>query len=56
MQDEKINCTVAVELQSLNKAYDKVLFKELNLILEAGQKLAVIGPNGAGKPAKTING
>lgn len=49
-QDEKNKLhRQAVELQSLNKAYDKVLFKELNLILEAGQKLAVIGPNGAGK-------
>ncbi|OHX13070.1 ABC-F family ATPase [Chromobacterium sphagni] len=40
----------AVEVENLNKAYDnKVLFKDLNLILEAGARLAVIGPNGAGK-------
>ncbi|AOZ50070.1 ABC-F family ATPase [Chromobacterium vaccinii] len=40
----------AVEVESLNKAYDsKVLFKDLNLILEAGARLAIIGPNGAGK-------
>ncbi|KUM02394.1 ABC-F family ATPase [Chromobacterium subtsugae] len=40
----------AVEVESLNKAYEnKVLFKDLNLILEAGARLAVIGPNGAGK-------
>ncbi|UTH72526.1 ABC-F family ATPase [Chromobacterium sp. IIBBL 290-4] len=40
----------AVEVEGLNKAYDpKVLFKDLNLILEAGARLAVIGPNGAGK-------
>ncbi|AAQ61239.1 ABC-F family ATPase [Chromobacterium violaceum] len=40
----------AVEVEGLSKAYDnKVLFKDLNLILEAGARLAIIGPNGAGK-------
>ncbi|RQW24215.1 ABC-F family ATPase [Rhodobacteraceae bacterium CH30] len=40
----------AVETHQLFKAYDdKVLFKNLDLILEAGQRLAIIGPNGAGK-------
>ncbi|OWY38424.1 ABC-F family ATPase [Xenophilus sp. AP218F] len=40
----------AVEVENLNKAYEnKVLFKDLNFILEAGARLAVIGPNGAGK-------
>jgi ATPase subunit of ABC transporter with duplicated ATPase domains len=40
----------AVEASQLSKAYDnKVLFKNLDLILEAGQRLAIIGPNGAGK-------
>jgi ATPase subunit of ABC transporter with duplicated ATPase domains len=39
----------AVEISGLTKAYDKTLFKNLNLILEAGQRVAVIGPNGAGK-------
>lgn len=40
----------AVETHQLSKAYDdKVLFKNLDLILEAGQRLAIIGPNGAGK-------
>ncbi|RMD01208.1 ABC-F family ATPase [Aquitalea palustris] len=40
----------AVEVESLNKAYDnKVLFKDMSFILEAGARLAVIGPNGAGK-------
>ncbi|MCP9760201.1 ABC-F family ATPase [Aquitalea sp. S1-19] len=40
----------AVEAHQLSKAYDdKVLFKNLDLILEAGQRLAIIGPNGAGK-------
>ncbi|AVY94367.1 MULTISPECIES: ABC-F family ATPase [Microvirgula] len=40
----------AVEVSGLCKAYDdKVLFRDLNLILEAGQRIAIIGPNGAGK-------
>jgi len=39
----------AVEITGLSKAFDKKLFSDLNLILEAGQRLAVIGPNGAGK-------
>ncbi|KZE26099.1 ABC-F family ATPase [Crenobacter luteus] len=39
----------AVEIEGLSKSFDKPLFKDLNLILEAGQRLAIIGPNGAGK-------
>ena len=40
----------AVDVSGVNKAYgDKVLFKNLNFILEAGARLAIIGPNGAGK-------
>lgn len=40
----------AVEVAGLSKAYDdKVLFKKLDFILEAGARLAIIGPNGAGK-------
>ncbi len=39
----------AVEIEGLSKSFDKPLFLNLNLILEAGQRIAVIGPNGAGK-------
>jgi len=39
----------AVEIAGLSKSFDKLLFTDLNLILEAGQRLAIIGPNGAGK-------
>ena len=39
----------AVEIAGLSKSFDKNLFSDLNLILEAGQRLAIIGPNGAGK-------
>jgi len=39
----------AVEIIDLAKGYDKPLFHGLNLVLEAGERLAIIGPNGAGK-------
>lgn len=39
----------AVELENITKAYDAPLIKNLNLIFEAGQKLAIIGGNGVGK-------
>jgi ATPase subunit of ABC transporter with duplicated ATPase domains len=41
---------LAVEATGLSKAYGKkVLFKDLNLTIEAGEKVAIIGPNGVGK-------
>lgn len=40
---------LAVEVSDLRKAYDTQLFNKLNLMLDAGEKLAIIGPNGAGK-------
>jgi ATPase subunit of ABC transporter with duplicated ATPase domains len=48
----------AVELLDIAKGYDKVLFHGLNLLLDAGQRLAIIGPNGAGKTTllKTLVG
>ncbi len=48
----------AVELLDVAKGYDKVLFHSLNLLLDAGQRLAIIGPNGAGKSTllKTLVG
>ncbi len=39
----------AVELHDLAKGYEHVLFHGMNIMLEAGERLAVIGPNGAGK-------
>ncbi|QDZ27630.1 ABC-F family ATPase [Noviherbaspirillum sp. UKPF54] len=39
----------AVEVQSLSKAYDRTIFKNLNLMVDAGEKIAIIGANGAGK-------
>ncbi|MFT5520256.1 MAG: ATPase subunit of ABC transporter with duplicated ATPase domains [Enterobacterales bacterium] len=39
----------AFELKSVANGYDELLFKDLNLMLDVGSRLAVIGPNGVGK-------
>jgi ATPase subunit of ABC transporter with duplicated ATPase domains len=36
-------------LQGLSKAYDRPLFKNFSMMVEAGEKIAIIGANGAGK-------
>ncbi len=40
---------LAVEVKGLSKSYDKPLIKGLDLVIEAGEKVAIIGPNGIGK-------
>jgi len=41
---------VVVELEDLKKSYDeKQIFQDVNLILPAGEKIALVGKNGAGK-------
>lgn len=40
---------LAVELEGLTKSYDRTLFKNFNLLVEAGEKIAIIGANGIGK-------
>ena len=48
-QDKKLY-RVALELNELSKAYDdNVLFKDFNLTVEVGERVAIIGPNGIGK-------
>lgn len=49
MDDKQKLHRQALELENLSKSFDKPLFLNMNLILEAGQRLAIIGPNGAGK-------
>ncbi|MDF2177281.1 ABC-F family ATPase [Aliiglaciecola sp. CAU 1673] len=48
----------ALELENLSNGYDKLLFKDFNLLLEVGEKVAVLGANGVGKTTllKTLVG
>ena len=39
----------AVTMESVSKGYDRPLFTDLSLQVEAGERIAIIGPNGAGK-------
>lgn len=39
----------AVELEKLSHGFDVPLFNDLNLMVEAGEKVAIIGENGVGK-------
>jgi ATPase subunit of ABC transporter with duplicated ATPase domains len=39
----------AVELKALSHGFDKPLFNNINLMFEAGEKVAIIGENGIGK-------
>ena len=40
----------AIEVENLTKGYEgKPLFKDLNLMVEVGERVAIIGQNGAGK-------
>ncbi len=48
VQNKKLH-RQAVTLESVNKAFDRPLFTDLSLQVEAGERIAIIGPNGAGK-------
>ena len=39
----------AVELQKLSHGFDKPLFNDFDMLVEAGEKIAIIGENGVGK-------
>ena len=47
-QEKKLH-RLALEVEGLSKAYEEVLFKNLNLMVEVGERIAIIGPNGIGK-------
>jgi len=47
-QDKKLH-RLALEVEGLGKSYETELFKELNLMVEVGERVAIIGPNGIGK-------
>jgi len=48
-EGEKKLHRLAVEVQGLTKAYDRTIFKNFSILVEAGEKIAIIGANGAGK-------
>ena len=57
-QDKKL-FRLALEIDGLTKSYDdNVIIKDLDLMLEVGERIAVIGPNGVGKTTllKTLVG
>jgi ATPase subunit of ABC transporter with duplicated ATPase domains len=47
-QSKKLH-RLALEVEGLAKSYDEELFKDFNLTIEVGERVAVIGPNGIGK-------
>lgn len=48
-EGEKKLHRLAVETEGLSKAYDRQLFKDFSIMVEAGERIAIIGANGAGK-------
>ncbi|MBM3351414.1 MAG: ABC-F family ATPase [Betaproteobacteria bacterium] len=39
----------AVEIKKLSHGFDRILFNDINMIFESGEKVAIIGENGIGK-------
>jgi ATPase subunit of ABC transporter with duplicated ATPase domains len=48
-EGEKKLHRLAVETEYLSKKYDRQLFKDFSIMVEAGERIAIIGANGAGK-------
>ncbi len=48
-EEEKKLHRLALQIEGLEKSYEETLFKDLNLMVEVGERIAVIGPNGIGK-------
>jgi ATPase subunit of ABC transporter with duplicated ATPase domains len=48
-EQEKVLHRRALVVEGLEKSYDEVLFKNLDLMVNVGERIAIIGPNGIGK-------
>ncbi len=48
-EGEKKLHRLAVETEGMSKAYDRQIFRNVSIAVEAGEKIAIIGENGAGK-------
>lgn len=48
-EQEKKLYRLAVEVEGLGKSFEDELFRDLNLNVEVGERIAIIGPNGIGK-------
>ena len=48
-QDKKL-FRMALEVEGVGKSFEEELFKNLNLNVEVGERIAIIGENGIGKP------
>ncbi|MGZ3181032.1 MAG: ABC-F family ATPase [Telluria sp.] len=48
-EGEKKLHRLAVEVQDISKGFDRTLFKNFSIMVEAGEKIAIVGANGAGK-------
>ncbi len=48
-EGEKKLHRLAVEVENISKAYDRQLFKNFSIMVEAGERIAIIGANGVGK-------
>ena len=48
-EGEKKLHRLAVEAEGIAKAYDRQIFRNFSIAVEAGEKIAIIGENGAGK-------
>jgi len=46
---EKVLHNIAVECADITKTYDRPIFKQFNLTIQPGERVAIIGQNGAGK-------
>lgn len=47
-QDKKLH-RIALEVEGLAKSFDEALFRNFNLQVNVGERVAIIGPNGIGK-------